>query len=115
MALALYMDHNVPRAVAVGLRLRDVDVITAYEDGTSELSDPELLDRAQELQRVLFTQDDDLLVEANRRQRENIPFHGLIYAHQLQVSIGACIRDLEMIAKTGEPTDLNNHVQFLPV
>ena len=60
MAIALYMDQHVPRAITVGLRLRGVDVLTAYEDGTSELADPALLDRASELGRVLFTRDDDL-------------------------------------------------------
>lgn len=35
MPLALYMDHHVPRAITVGLRLRGVEVITAYEDGSS--------------------------------------------------------------------------------
>jgi hypothetical protein len=33
MPLAFYMDHHVPRAVTLGLRLRGVDVLTAYEDG----------------------------------------------------------------------------------
>lgn len=115
MAIALYMDQHVPRAITMGLRLRGVDVLTAYEDGASELDDPALLDRAGELGRVLFTRDDDLLTEATRRQREGIPFHGVIYAHQLRVSIGACIEDLEIIAKTGEPEDLASGVQFLPL
>jgi len=35
MAVALYMDQHVPRAIAAGLRLRGVDVLTAYEDGAS--------------------------------------------------------------------------------
>jgi hypothetical protein len=48
MAIALYMDHHVPRAITVGLRLRGVDVLTAYEDGANELDDPALLDRASE-------------------------------------------------------------------
>lgn len=30
MAIALYMDHHAPRAITVGLRLRGVDVLTAY-------------------------------------------------------------------------------------
>lgn len=115
MALTFYMDHHVPKAVTVGLRLRGVDVVTAYEDGTDEYGDPELLDRARELKRVLFTQDDDLLREAVRRQRENILFPGVIYAHQLQVSIGACVRDLELIAQAGELEDLVNQIQFLPL
>jgi hypothetical protein len=55
MAVALYMDQHVPRAITIGLRLRGVDVITAYEDGTSELEDSALLNRATELRRVLLT------------------------------------------------------------
>jgi hypothetical protein len=53
MAVALYMDHHVPRAITLGLRLRGVDVITAYEDGAAALDDPELLTRASALDRVL--------------------------------------------------------------
>ena len=115
MAIAFYMNQHVPRAITIGLRLRGVDVITAYEDGASEMDDSELLDRAGELERVLFTQDDDLLVEATKRQREGTPFRGVIYAHQLRVSIGTCVHDLEIIAKAGEPEDLMNRVQFLPL
>lgn len=115
MAVAIYMDQHVPRAITVGLRLRGVDVLTAFEDGSSTLPDPALLDRASALNRVLFSQDDDLLVEASRRQRENVPFHGVIYAHQLRVPIGICIRDLELIATAGEPNDLMNTFLFLPL
>ena len=115
MAIALYMNHHVPRAITVGLRLRGVDVMTAYEDSASDMDDSELLDRAGELERGLFTQDDDLLAEATKRQREGIPFPGVIYAHQLRVPIGTCVHDLEIIAKAGEPEDLTNRVQFLPL
>ena len=72
------MDHHVPRPITNGLRLRGVDVLTAHEDGTSELPDPELLDRATELERVLFTQDDDPLTEATQRQRRGQEFSGVI-------------------------------------
>ncbi len=61
------MDHHVPRAITNGLRLRGVDVLTAHENGASDLQNPALLDRAAELDRVLITQDDDLLVEATHR------------------------------------------------
>ena len=37
----------------------DVDVLTAQEDGSRELSDAKLLDRAVGLRRLLFTQDID--------------------------------------------------------
>jgi predicted nuclease of predicted toxin-antitoxin system len=62
------MDQHIPRAITVGLRIRGVDVITAFEDKASEMNDSELLNRANELNRVLFTQDDDLLAEAAKRQ-----------------------------------------------
>lgn len=115
MVVAFYMDAHIPRAITVGLRLRDVDVVTAQEDNAAALADPELLDRATALQRALFTFDDDLLIEATRRQREGVRFAGVLYAHPLHVSIGACVRDLETIAKVGEAKDLVNQVVFLPL
>ena len=113
--LALYMDNHVPRAITDGLRIRSIDVITAYEDGADDMDDPALLDRATELGRALFTQDDDLLAEATKRQKEGITFGGVIYSHQLRISIGTCIKELEIISKAGEPEDLINRVQFLPL
>lgn len=115
MAIALYMNAHIPRAITIGLRLRSIDIFTAQEDTAANLSDSELLDRAQILQRVLFSFDDDLLAIATQRQREGIPFAGVIYAHPLRISIGACIRDLEIIAKAAEPEDLANRVEFLPL
>lgn len=115
MTVSLYMDHHIPKAITVGLRLRGVDVITAYEDGTDQLDDDLLLRRAHELGRALFTQDDDLLEEAAKCQREGTPFSGVIYGHQLRLTIGTCVQDLEIIAKNGEMKDLENQVIFLPL
>ena len=42
MPIALYMDVHIPRAITTGLRLLDVDVITAQEDKANNLSDLEL-------------------------------------------------------------------------
>jgi hypothetical protein len=115
MAIALYMDQHVPRAITAELRSRGIDLVTAHEDGTSQLEDPALLDRAGDIDRVLFTRDEDLLAEATKRQRTGISFKGVIYAHQLRVSVGTCIHDLEIIAKAGEPGDLINRAIFLPL
>jgi hypothetical protein len=115
MSVALYMDVHVPYAITRGLRLRGVDVLTAREDGTAQLSDPELLDRATALGRVLFTQDDDLLREAARRQQSGETFAGVIYGHQRKVTIGQGINDLELIAQVNEPEDLANRVEYLPL
>ncbi|MEX0866368.1 MAG: DUF5615 family PIN-like protein [Pirellulales bacterium] len=59
MSVALYMDHHVSAAVTVGLQRRGVDVITAFEDGTADWADEPILQRATELGRTVYTQDDD--------------------------------------------------------
>jgi predicted nuclease of predicted toxin-antitoxin system len=114
MSIAFYFDVHVRRAVAEGLRLRGVEVLTAQEDGAGEMDDPELLDRALALGRVVFTQDEDFLREAHRRQETGEAFAGVVYAHQLTVTIGQCVADLELIAKAYEPEDMANRVEYLP-
>jgi len=114
MPIALYMDQHVPRSITIGLRSRNLNVLTAAEDSASTFTDSELLERASLRGRVLFLQDDDLLAEAARRQSEDIRL-GVIYAHQLRISIRACIHDLELIALVGEPEELHNRALFLPL
>lgn len=115
MSVSLYMDVHVRRAISETLRLRGVDVLTAQADGAGRLPDAQLLDRATELRRVLFTQDEDLLAEVARRQRAGAPFGGVVYAHQLRVNIGRCISDLELIAKATNLHDWTNHLEYLPL
>jgi len=115
VAVGLYMNANVPRAITDGLRLRGVDVLTAQQDGSAGLSDWDLLNRASTLQRPVFTFDDDLVAIASRRQRRGISFAGVIYAHPLHISVGACINELEIIAKAAEAEELANRTEFLPL
>ncbi len=115
MSVALYLDVHVRAAVTEGLRLRGVDVLTAQEDGADEMDDPDLLDRARDLGRVVFTQDQDFLQEAQRRQVSGKPFAGVIYAHQLHVTIGQCVNDLELLAKVYDPEDMAANVEYLPL
>ncbi len=90
-------------------------MLTAQRDNSSQLPDPALLDRAGSLGRVLVSQDEDLLQEAARRQREGIAFSGVVYAHQLRVTIGQMVADLELMARAYEPGDLLNRVEYLPL
>ena len=115
MSVGLYMDVHVRRAVTDGLRLRGADVLTAQEDDADELSDSELLDRAMTLGLVLFTQDEDFLAEAARRQQTGESFAGVIYAHQLNITVGECIDDLELIAAATGLEEWANCVQYLPL
>jgi len=115
LSVAPYMDEHVHRAITAGLRWRGVDVLTAQEDDRRRTPDDLLLDRATASRRVLFSQDEDLLAEATRRQRDGTPFAGVVYAHQLSVTIGVCVRDLELVAEAANPEDLANRVVYLPL
>jgi hypothetical protein len=114
MSIGLYMNVHIPKAITKGLLLRGVDVLTAQEDGAAEMSDTDLLERATSLGRALYSHDDDLLSEAHARLSFGRDFAGVIYSHQLTSPIGHCIEDLEIIAKTCEPRDMLNQIEFVP-
>jgi len=109
------MDVHVPRPITRALRHRGVDVITAQEDGTARWKDPALPHRAGELDRVLFSQDEDLHEQAARRQSQGVDFKGLIYAPQFALTIGQFIEQLELLAKAGVPADFASAVLYLPM
>jgi hypothetical protein len=98
-----------------GLKILDTFRLTAQEDGYQTADDATVLDRATGLQRVLFTQNEDLLAEAKYRQSEGIPFPGVIYGHQLRLTVGRCVQDLELIAQVREPEEMINRVEYLPL
>ena len=111
----LDMDVHVPGAITRALRQRGVDVLTTQEDGARWFLDDRLLDRATERDRVLFTQDDDLLAEAAGRQRSGEGFAGVIYIHQRDLRIGPCVDDLQLIAEAMTPQEMADWVQYLPL
>ena len=115
MNLAFYMDVHIPWAITAELRLRGMDVITAQEDGAGQWQDPILLDRAGALGRVLVTHDADFLHEAARRRDQSIPFAGIIFIPQLDVTIGRALSDLELCAKATRPEEWVNRVEYLPL
>jgi hypothetical protein len=109
------MDEHIPSAITDGLRQRGVDVLTTQEDGRVGATDPQVLDRATKLGRVLFTHDRDLLRESAHRQQFGDAFAGVVFAHPLRVTIGECVRDLELLAGACEPGEFTNRVEFLPL
>jgi hypothetical protein len=110
----VYMDVHVKAAITAGLRRRGIDVVTAQEDGGAHLEDVALLDRATALQRVLFSQDDDLLAIARERQAPGVFFAGFIYGHQLAATVGKYMLDLELICQVLDPEEMANRIEYLP-
>jgi predicted nuclease of predicted toxin-antitoxin system len=93
------MDEHIHKSITTGLRQRGVDVLTIQEDDRTGTPDRIILDRATELGRVIFTQDDDFLAIAHQYQTKGIYFSGVIYAHQQNVTVGDCIRDGVIVFK----------------
>ncbi|MEK7686208.1 MAG: hypothetical protein AAB466_12375 [Verrucomicrobiota bacterium] len=56
-----------------------------------------------------------MLADANRRQRAGETFPTVVYAHQLEVSIGRCVADLEIMAKAATPEEALSQVVYLPL
>ncbi len=108
------MDVHVKLAVVIGLQRHGVDVVTAQELGLGEVDDGELLDQATHLGRVLFSQDEDLLGEANIRQATGERFAGLAFAQQRHLTVGKAVRDLDLLAKVLTPEEMENRIEYLP-
>jgi len=115
MRLAFYMDENVEGAITDGLRGRGVDVLTVVEDGRMGVSDPVVLDRAGAIGRLLFTHDDDLLREAKKHQDTGEAFADVVCGHQLRVTLGQAMDDLEIIAEACILAEFLNRVEYLPL
>jgi hypothetical protein len=108
------MNHHVPAAITQGLRRRSVDVVTAHDDGAAMHDDEHLLERATELGRVLFSQDEDLLAVTRVWLNAGKEFSGLVYAHQMRITIGHAVKDLELVAKALDPDDMRSRIEFIP-
>ena len=115
MAAPVYMDVHVPAAISEGLRHLGHDVLTAQADDAARLSDEELLFRATELGRVLFTQDDDFLRLVARNQLRGVDFSGVLYAHQLSAGIGPLVSDLDLVLSACDAEELAGRVTYLPL
>jgi len=115
MAIPLYMDQHVKAAVTEGLRVRRIDVITTIEDGTDRWEDEAILARATDPGRVVFTQDDDFLAIADQWLKDGRTFAGLVYGHQLALTIGQATHDLELISRVLDPQNMVDRIEFLPL
>lgn len=59
--------------------------------------------------------DDDLLSIASEMISRNEEFSGLVYAHPLRITIGKCVKDLELIALSLMLHEVKNKIIFLPL
>ncbi len=105
--IRFYTDEHVPKAVVNGLRQRNVDVLTVPEAGTLGASDREHMNLAQEVGRVIFTQDSDFL-----RLAADAEHHGIVYTTQ-SASIGEIVNGLTLIHQVLEADEMIGRIEFL--
>jgi hypothetical protein len=115
MSLALDMDHHVDRRITEGLRRRERDVLTAFEDGYDRRVDEDILARATELGRIVFTYDEDFLEIAAEWQTDGRRFSGLVYWRSAEMSVGLAIRDLELVTEAVSLEEAENTVMWVPL
>ena len=106
--IRFYADEHVASAVATGLRLRRVDVLTVQQAGLAGADDETHLEFALARSRVVFTQDADFL----RLAAEGRPHAGIVYAPQ-QTSAGHIIRGLMLIHRVLSAQDMAGVIEFI--
>ncbi len=112
--VTFYADENVDGPIVTGLQRRGIDILTIQADGRIGLApDSLVLDRATELDRVLISQDDDLLREARKRQSDGVEFAGVIFAPKDKTAWGSYIAELELIAHATTPEEHRSQVYYL--
>lgn len=108
----LFLDEDVPEAVAVGLRLRGYDVLTTRQAGRRGLTDAQQLDYAHSQGRLLFTHNiadfAKLHVEYVRKGREH---SGILLARQLP--IGFTVKAMLKFLSSSKAKDVGNQLVWL--
>lgn len=108
----LYLDENVPEAIATALRLRGYDVATTKEAGKKAASDFDQLRYASSQKRVLFTFNVADFAELHDEfLHENHHHGGIILSRQMPV--GTIVKRLLKLLSRLTPAALENNILWL--
>jgi hypothetical protein len=111
--MALYLDEDVHKRVAVALRLRLFDVVSAYEVGAWGLSDKEQLSLASGMDRVLFTFNAGHFIRLHQQRiSEGAGHPGILVSEQLE--IGETIRRLISFLNRVAHDEMRIQIAWLP-
>ena len=94
--MKIYADENIERSIVEGLRRRKIEVFSARELGYLGKPDEFHIRKASEMKAVILTHDIDFLRIVSR---EEVAHNGIIFSHSKNVSVGQCIRRVELIAR----------------
>lgn len=112
--LPLYTDEAIDGALVRGLRRLGWDVVRAIDVHPAGTSDEAHFESAAEMNRVLVTNDQDMLPIAARWQRRGKEFAGLIFWLPSKFQrIGDVLRRSAAAAAEAESNPLRNRVKYL--
>lgn len=105
--IRFHTDENVRAAVSQGLSRMGIDVTTAAESGLLSARDEAHLALCHRERRVLFTHDDDFLVQHS----QGVPHTGIVYCHHEARSIGEILRSFKLIWAVYEPEEMLERIE----
>ena len=115
--LQFLADEDFNGRILRGLLLRnpDFDVVRAQQDiGHSGAPDSEILNWANDHQRILLTHDGRTMpLQVRTRLSEGLPISGVLIVDDL-ASIGICIDDIMLVAECSEFEEWINQIYYLP-
>jgi len=108
----LYLDENVPEAIAVALRLRGYDIRTVKDAGRKGISDSDQLKYATSEDRTIFTFNiADFYKIHTEFVKKEINHSGVIFSKQLP--IGTVVKGLSKVLSSINPKNLQNSIIWL--
>lgn len=111
--MKIYCDENIESAIVEGLKRRGIEVISARDTEDLGEDDEYHLKRASELGAVILTHDVDFLKIAHQWRQEGKKHKGILYAHPLDLSLGECIRRVELITQVLSEEEMEDYIEFL--
>ena len=110
--IRLYIDEDLSDRLAVALRSRGFDVISAHEVGMRGKSDKEQLDYASKHNRVILTRNVRHFVTLQRDFYKNELFHkGIVVTDYLPLK--ELVRRITKFLNENRPEEMDNHLDWL--
>lgn len=110
--IKLYLDENVPDAIAIALKLRGYDVVTVRETRKKGLSDIDQLNYASSEQRAIFTFNiTDFYKIHSEFIKRGFNHNGIILSKQLP--IGVIVKALSRLLSDINPEKIRNNIIWL--
>ena len=109
MPLALLCDEHIDYDIIAGLAQQEIDAVSVQQMGLDATDDSVILAEARQLDRVIYTGDEDYL----RFNNSGVPHSGIFYHHPLKYSIGDAIRAVALACHALSAEEMANRVEFL--